>query len=396
MMMMIGAAASSSERKWEWQYNDSRTCLLTLSEPVLWTTTPPVSAKMWRWLVALSACMCVCVSVSGAPHKTSYDQRQQGELNIHAQLDNIVVVFIPTSNIQLMELGLKKHQKPQGFLQLLQKLKDDMATVNNEITASQEVVQQSHEEKEEEVVATVEEMKPEKISSETPKEETTESTTPSDHPTVSESVQESVMVVSVPEELRDAVKLAEEEVKPTLPDKKSDTELYKFEDSDPAKNDPVKDETNLDQIVRDVPKKEVILEALLKPTAGADKLESPSEDKMKNSDEVSKPPKFEIVLEAVLHEAPKKPLDVVNVSKPVVEEPKKKVDEPVKKPSEESGDSVLKRKDKVIKWAGLVDLMGPVGQRSRDPQVQRMASLCHPGVWDVELQTCLTPGSRKR
>lgn len=312
--------------------------------------------------------LCVAGIVTAAPVKT-YDQRQHGELNIHAQFDNIVVLLIPSSKINLMDVSPEAennltHVKPDknAFLEFLQNhIKNDIdrydvqppATPQNE----NEVLPSQHASlgHEEEVVATVEEMKPDKESPEKTtvptKQETTESSPVKEgakDSTVSESVQETFFKISIPVEVKDAVKKAEDKVKTDKENKKEEKEPQK--------------------VAEKVEK--VTIEAVKPPAVTTRQEQQPLEKKEETS--VGK-----------VSAGSGSALDAL--IKPVAA-----------KSSESAVTSV--RREKVIrykpeaKWApGLVDVMGPARQER-----QRFGPLCAPGLWDPELKTCIMPGETRR
>lgn len=329
--------------------------------------------------------LCAVGLATAAPART-YDQRQHGELNIHAQLDNIVILLIPSSKINLMDVSPESennltHGKPDknAFLEFLQNhIKNDIdrydvqppATTQdeNEVLTSQSLnVSHEDKDKDEEVVATVQEMKPEKDSPNQTtvptKTEATEDTPIKDHSTISESVQETVFKISIPVELKDAVKKAEEKVKTAEKENKEEKESHKVK-------------------VEKVPNEAV------KPPAVKDfvllKKEQPQEKK-----EETTLPKVDHTNVEPLKVSPGSGSTLDALIKPVA----------ARKP-ETSLESAVSgvRREKVIrykpeaKWApGLVDMMGPVRQER-----QRFASLCAPGLWDPELKTCIMPGETRR
>lgn len=312
--------------------------------------------------------LCVAGIVTAAPVKT-YDQRQHGELNIHAQFDNIVVLLIPSSKINLMDVSPESennltHVKPDknAFLEFLQNhIKNDIdrydvqppATPQNE----NEVLTSQHASlgHEEEVVATVEEMKPDKESPEKTtvptKQETTESSPVKDS-TVSESVQETFFKISIPVEVKDAVKKAEDKVKTDKENKKEEKEPQKVAE-----------------------KVEKVTIESVKPPAVKDFILTRKEQQLLEKKEETSVGKVSAgsgsALDALI--------------KPVAA-----------KSSESAVTSV--RREKVIrykpeaKWApGLVDVLGPARQER-----QRFGPLCAPGLWDPELKTCIMPGETRR
>lgn len=319
--------------------------------------------------------LCVAGLVTAAPVKT-YDQRQHGELNIHAQLDNIVILLIPSSKINLMDVSPESENnltqvKPDknAFLEFLQKhIKTDIDRYDvqqpetpqdeNEVLTSQHV-SLGHEE---EVVATVEEMKPDKEAPEKTTVLTTSETTevtPTKEgvkdSTVSESVQETSFKISIPVEVKDAVKKAEDKVKADKENKKEDKEPQKVaEKVEKVSNEAVKPPAVKDFVLtkkeQPVEKKEDTLVAKVSAGSGS-------------------------ALDALI--------------KPVA----------TRKPDTSSESAVTGvRREKVIrykpeaKWApGLVDLLAPVRQER-----QRFGPLCSPGLWDPELKTCIMPGETRR
>lgn len=316
--------------------------------------------------------LCVAGIVTAAPVKT-YDQRQHGELNIHAQFDNIVVLLIPSSKINLMDVSPEAennltHVKPDknAFLEFLQNhVKNDIDRYDvqppaipqneNEVLPSQHA-SLSHEE---EVVATVEEMKPDKESPEKTtvptKQETTESSPVKEganDSTVSESVQETFFKISIPVEVKDAVKKAEDKVKT---DKKNQ-----------------KEEKEPQKVAEKVEK--VTIEAV-KPPAVKDFVLTRKEQQPLEKKEETSVGKVSAGSGSALDALIK----------------------PVAAKSSESAVTAVRR-EKVIrykpeaKWApGLVDVLGPARQER-----QRFGPLCAPGLWDPELKTCIMPGETRR
>lgn len=316
--------------------------------------------------------LCVAGIVTAAPVKT-YDQRQHGELNIHAQFDNIVVLLIPSSKINLMDVSPEAennltHVKPDknAFLEFLQNhIKNDIdrydvqppATPQNE----NEVLTSQHASlgHEEEVVATVEEMKPDKESYEKTtlptKQETTESSPVKEgvkDSTVSESVQETFFKISIPVEVKDAVKKAEDKVKTDKENKKEEKEPQKVAEK-------------VEKVTIEADKPPAVKDFVLtrKEQQPLEKKEETSVGKVSAGSGSA--------LDALI--------------KPVAA-----------KSSESAATSV--RREKVIrykpeaKWApGLVDVLGPARQER-----QRFGPLCAPGLWDPELKTCIMPGETRR
>lgn len=316
--------------------------------------------------------LCVAGMVTATPVKT-YDQRQHGELNIHAQFDNIVVLLIPSSKINLMDVSPEAEHnltqvKPDknAFLEFLQNhIKNDIDRYDvqqpatpqdeNEVLTSQHV-SLGHEE---EVVATVEEMKPDKESPEKTtvptKPETTESSPVKEEvkdTTVSESVQETFFKISIPVEVKDAVKKAEDKVKTDKENKKEEKEPQKV----------------------------------------AEKVE-------KVTNEAAKPQAVNDLVSTKKEQQPLEKKEEISVAK-VSAGSGSALDALIKPVAARSSEGAVTgvRREKVIrykpesKWApGLVDVLGPARQER-----QRFGPLCAPGLWDPELKTCIMPGETRR
>lgn len=361
-------------------------------------------------MAVLPAVLLLCAVGVGhlraSPVRT-YDQRQQGELNIHAQLDNIVIVLVPTSNFDLFGLkGVNRFgQKPDKdeILQFLQKphkndidryeiIKDENDNDIKEVpvTSSQDVpiVQQGEKntEKEEEVVATVEEMKPDattKATTDPPKSEATEDSPIKEHSTVSESVQELVFKVSVPVQLKDKAE-PPQDTKPTAPSKEPETD----KSSQNQENTSEKEVESTEKVTK------------IEPTTEKEESSEKKDHSLKKEQETSpEPPAKKPTIEdfikpvAAKEEKTQNPTTLKSLDEPVA----------VKKTS-----SLVEgaRKEKVIrykpetKWApGLVDMLAAPRTKATAKEVeekQRFAALCAPGSWDTELKTCIMPGETRR
>lgn len=291
-------------------------------------------------------CVVVVVGlVTAAPART-YDQRQQGELNIHAQFDNIVVLLIPSSKINLMDVSPESTEnnltqaKPgnNAFLDFLQN------HIKNDIDRYDDVQQPQHVSlgHEEEVVATVEEMRPDKESP----EKTTEGSAVKEEvkdSSVGESVQDTSLKISIPVE--DAVKKTENK------DKENKKE----------RNEPQKIAEKVEKVSNEA----------VKPTAVKDFVLTKKEQQPLEKKEDTSVARSGSLLDALI--------------------------KPVAARSSESAAAGVRR-EKVMrykpeaKWApGLVDVLGPVRQER-----QRFDQVCAPGLWDPELKTCITPGETRR
>ncbi|KAG8276810.1 hypothetical protein J6590_056176 [Homalodisca vitripennis] len=369
--------------------------------------------------VAAGLLLSLLGTVVGAPVRT-YDQRQQGELNIHAQLDNIVIVLIPTSSFNLLSLAGKTKftsDKPGGvdktdFLQFFQKpqksdidryealfASDHPQAENNAIkteeavpiiTSSQVILDQEGQTdggKEEEVVATVEEMKPD-TAEETaapPKPEVTEDTSIKEA-TVSETVQESVLKVSIPDALKEAAETAEKQASAQDSVENPEEDEVKSPEASlsEASQNKLPDETKPIDLPEKIPEKE-------------DKVPSPVEEELVQSSVDSSKSDEPTIKDLIKPVAEKEEKDTPNVLK--------KTPEPTPPTVKKSSEPVRLegvRKEKVIrykpetKWAPeLVDLLGPTRQKPKDLEERRFANLCSPGVWDSELKTCIMPGETR-
>lgn len=64
-----------------------------------------INTKMfYKYLyILLIICVEIFSSPIPAPHKMKYDQSQHGELNVRADLDNILVLFIPSGGLRLLD-----------------------------------------------------------------------------------------------------------------------------------------------------------------------------------------------------------------------------------------------------------------------------------------------------
>lgn len=348
--------------------------------------------------VEVILCLVWVTSVLAAPIKT-YDQRQQGDLNIHAQLDNIVVVVIPSARLNLLEfmLDTKVSGEKGGFLQMLQKLHkadiDRYETVTDEVepqafeidirrpvTTTPQQVSLNHEEdneekEEEEVVATVEEMKPE------PTEKTTQPTkaaiddTIKKQSTISEAVKESVITVTLPVEVQDDAKDEDKEIKVSLL-----TEV----DTVHKKTNNELDKTSVDKL----DKKDTFKPMETEVTPEVSSTESFKEDS----------PTIEDYIHPVAAKEEITPAS--NAFKKIQsseEHSPKKFSEPLRLQEGARKEKVIRYKPDA-KWAPeLVDLLGPPRQKPKDIQERRMfADLCSPGSWDPELRTCIMPGETRR
>uniref|UniRef100_A0A1B6MCA4 Zonadhesin n=1 Tax=Graphocephala atropunctata TaxID=36148 RepID=A0A1B6MCA4_9HEMI len=362
---------------------------------------------------------------------STYDQRQQGELNIHAQLDNIVIVLIPTSNFNLLNLaGKTKYSgdKPGGvdkmdFLQIFQKPhKSDIDryetvfasdqpqildnTVKTEeavpvVTSSQVIIDkdgQKEVEKEEEVVATVEEMKPESTEKTTdlPKSEATEDSPIKEHSTVSETMQESVLKVSVPEELKEAVKTTEKEASSHDSEKNPERIAVKSPEvtifQEVVNSSGKKTENKLSDSA------ETVVPTPEKFEKNEEKVESAVEEKLVKSTSASSEsdnPTIKDLIKPVAEKEEKQALDLPKKTEDVPASTIRKSPEPVRLVEGVRKEKVIRYKPET-KWAPeLVDLMGPTRAKPKDLEEKRFASLCSPGAWDSELKTCIMPGETR-
>lgn len=375
-------------------------------------------------MVVILGLLCVWVPPAlTAPAKT-YDQRQQGDLNIHAQLDNIVVLVIPTARLNLLDLALdnKVSGEKGGFFQFLQKLNkadiDRYVTVKEEeepkadmsageveidirrpipvITTSQQVSlnhEDEIEEKEEEVVATVEEMKPETTlnPTEVPKSELTEDSVAKEEHVI-EVKQESVLNVSVPKEETNSAKDEDKKVKESAQTEndneketkprveqdiniKSSNELEKTSDDKSESPGKVSSKSEIDDSTKQnkpevtsvvkIKEERQTIEDYIKPVAAKEEITPAS--------------------------------SVLGKTQPTEEHPLKKVIEPVRLQEGVRKEKVIRYKPEA-KWAPeLVDLLGPPRPKPKDLQERHMfADLCSPGAWDPELRTCIMPGETRR
>lgn len=87
--------------------------------------------------MAVAFCLC-CVllvtSVASLPTKT-FNQKQDGSLNIHAQLENVIVVLVPTSGISLIDPAAKSRPNKNSLLHLMGKTSQniDKAPADNRV-----------------------------------------------------------------------------------------------------------------------------------------------------------------------------------------------------------------------------------------------------------------------
>lgn len=471
---------------------------------------------------SLVAMLCVFASTSWAAPATRYDQRQQGDLNIHAQLDNVMVVVIPSSSLNLLEYATdKKFLGKKDILQLLMEKLQNRDVEKNEVvekggnvlrdvsndipvlvtTISQQVGLNPYVNKDEEVVATVQKMKSDSLETHTelPTSEITEENLLKEHNTVSEIIKDTVLTVDMPNEYNHGTILVEQKVKaieaetsplPSLSNqeerlqKTSDTDNIDVEKSlvketieqfmsskdstimkldDPAPTTGTLTVSNTeenklmmdDDILHDSESTETLVDKeLLKPSKDGEDLlirksDEPSKEnglavKMSNEtfDKETKSEVSDDIRKETEENSNEK--DVVNSSlaskvssetksdvltklsseasdqsEPTIEDyirpvAAKEVFSPESKSSSKPTPKEAAitephlqegaRKDKVIhykpdtKWAPqLVDMLGPPKEKATDNQERQMfEELCSPGVWDQELDTCITPGETRR
>ncbi|XP_054262740.1 neurofilament medium polypeptide-like isoform X3 [Macrosteles quadrilineatus] len=367
-------------------------------------------------MAVLAAVLLLCVVGAGTSPLRTYDQRQQGELNIHAQLDNIVIVLVPSSNFDLLGLkGINRFgQKPSKdeILQFLQKpqkndidryeivkdenendIKDAPASVSEDVP----IVQQSdkHSEKDEEVVATVEEMKPETTekATETKKSDVSEVGPIKEHSTVSESIKELVLKVSASEKLKNEAQ-ANKEMQLPIPSK--DLEIKPEE---PLK---IHNEHSKPDVDKELEAKKHTSEDI------AAKNKEPSSKTEASADSKTSLTKKE---NDATPETPVKKLTLKDLIKPIAAKEEEERQSPAKIPEEpvtaKKTSSLVEgsRREKVIrykpenKWApGLVDMLAAPRAKTSAKDLeerQRFAALCAPGTWDTELKTCIMPGETR-